>query len=197
MNASLTKSILLGATILTASFALPQAASSATCANQGLGLFTAPCTFGASDQFTFTLLSFTPTTGSTTNRTLNFSTPNTITFNKVPVSPAGSFSFSVATTSPEFFTSVSLTSQSGSFTGVSLTQPDTVNLTSIGPAVPFSSPYDFANNGLILGTFSYGSGNAGGALTFTTDVPLPLPIVGAGLAFGFTRKLRKRAKVAA
>ncbi|MFN4864837.1 MAG: hypothetical protein ACK5GZ_00735 [Cyanobium sp.] len=30
--------------------------------------------------------------------------------------------------------------------------------------------------------------------TFTTDVPLPLPIVGAGLAFGFTRKLRQRAK---
>jgi hypothetical protein len=29
---------------------------------------------------------------------------------------------------------------------------------------------------------------------FTTDVPLPLPIVGAGLAFGFTRKLRQRAK---
>jgi hypothetical protein len=29
---------------------------------------------------------------------------------------------------------------------------------------------------------------------FTTDVPLPLPIVGAGFAFGFTRKLRQRAK---
>lgn len=30
---------------------------------------------------------------------------------------------------------------------------------------------------------------------FTTDVPLPLPIVGAGFAFGFTRKLRQRAKL--
>jgi hypothetical protein len=29
---------------------------------------------------------------------------------------------------------------------------------------------------------------------FTTDVPLPLPVVGAGFAFGFTRKLRQRAK---
>jgi hypothetical protein len=33
--------------------------------------------------------------------------------------------------------------------------------------------------------------------TFTTDVPLPLPVVGAGLAFGFTRKLRRRAKTLA
>lgn len=31
---------------------------------------------------------------------------------------------------------------------------------------------------------------------FTTDVPLPLPVVGAGFAFGFTRKLRQRAKLA-
>lgn len=30
---------------------------------------------------------------------------------------------------------------------------------------------------------------------FTTDVPLPLPVVGAGFAFGFTRKLRQRAKL--
>jgi hypothetical protein len=32
---------------------------------------------------------------------------------------------------------------------------------------------------------------------FTSDVPVPLPVVGAGLAFGFTRKLRKRAKAVA
>lgn len=32
---------------------------------------------------------------------------------------------------------------------------------------------------------------------FTSDVPVPLPVVGAGLAFGFTRKLRKRAKALA
>jgi hypothetical protein len=30
--------------------------------------------------------------------------------------------------------------------------------------------------------------------TLIADVPVPLPVVGAGLAFGFTRRLRKRAK---
>jgi len=29
---------------------------------------------------------------------------------------------------------------------------------------------------------------------FTSDVPVPLPVVGAGLALGFTRKLRRKAK---
>jgi len=30
--------------------------------------------------------------------------------------------------------------------------------------------------------------------TFTSDIPVPLPVLGACLAFGFTRKLRRRAK---
>jgi hypothetical protein len=39
-----------------------------------------------------------------------------------------------------------------------------------------------------------GNNLTGLSTTLIADVPVPLPVVGAGLAFGFTRRLRKRAK---
>jgi len=198
MKPSITKGILIGATLLTAPFALPQAASSTSCTFGTLASFTAPCTFGANDEFTFTLGAV---TGTGSGRTLDFSNLNTIDFAKTfAAGSSGSFQFTIAATSPEFFTSASLVDITGSMVGagrgIFLTQPDVVNLTSINLSAPFSFPFTFANNGVMQGTFNYGPTSGGASLTFTTDVPLPLPIVGAGLAFGFTRKLRNRAKLA-
>jgi hypothetical protein len=55
-------------------------------------------------------------------------------------------------------------------------------------------------NHLANGTYTLTWDKTGGGnlttlnTTLIADVPVPLPVVGAGLAFGFTRRLRKRAK---
>ena len=55
-------------------------------------------------------------------------------------------------------------------------------------------------NHLANGTYTLAWDKTGGgnlsalSTTLIADVPVPLPVVGAGLAFGFTRRLRKRAK---
>jgi hypothetical protein len=52
-----------------------------------------------------------------------------------------------------------------------------------------------ANGTYTLAWDKTGGGNlVGFSTTIIADVPVPLPVVGAGLAFGFTRRLRKRAK---
>jgi hypothetical protein len=52
-----------------------------------------------------------------------------------------------------------------------------------------------ANGSYTLAWNKTGGGNLNSVgTTFIADVPVPLPVVGAGLAFGFTRRLRKRAK---
>ena len=41
--------------------------------------------------------------------------------------------------------------------------------------------------------FTYNNSNSGAeTVAFTTGVPGPLPLIGAGMAFGFSRKLRAR-----
>jgi hypothetical protein len=101
---------------------------------------------------------------------------------------AGSFDFTVTADSGRFFTS------SDFILGSNISSVTSPFFTFTADGDSWTAP----NNSItsISGTYSYNNTapNSISSIAFVTDVPVPLPIVGAGLAFGFTRNLRKRAK---
>jgi len=189
MSPIFTKGLLKGAALAVAGAAALGAGSafaappSACTTNVQFGSLSNPCTFG---DFTYTFSNF---TGSASAATAAFaSTGFGTTFLGADVT-GSTFDFTVATTAPRFFTSATLVNGIGdSFITPALLP---------GTYAPFtvssiSGTYTLDSNLITTGFFG-----SQGTVSFTTDVPVPLPIVGAGLAFGFTRKLRKRAKSAA
>jgi hypothetical protein len=195
MSSISTKGLLKGAALAIAGAATLGAGSafaSAPCptAFTSFGSLPSSCTFGVGNNFTFTLNSQAAPQGQI--RFFTVTDPNRF---RVTTSPgaAGSFNFSLTSTAPEFFTSFTVSNPrltpAATLTG---TVPEAFTLTSPGTYfTPF--PNNFANNGILTADYSF-IANSTTDLLFTTDVPVPLPVVGAGLAFGFTRKLRKRAK---
>jgi hypothetical protein len=106
--------------------------------------------------------------------------------------PAGSFEFTV-TAAPGSFFNFSDFILGSNISSVTITSPASLfTFDSTGDA--WIAPDGSVTS--ITGTYAYGSTGplSISSLKFTTDVPVPLPVVGAGLAFGFTRNLRKRAK---
>jgi len=67
--------------------------------------------------------------------------------------------------------------------------PDCTSLNQVFTTVAVAIGYNYS----VVGNNANRPNSLSGV--FTTDVPLPLPVVGAGFAFGFTRKLRQRAKL--
>jgi hypothetical protein len=103
----------------------------------------------------------------------------------------GSYTFDVSLTDPSRFFSSAVTNIFGA---------GSTTIEGTGISTPASS-VSFNAFDITFGTFTTNyeaTGTSftafGSNTTFTTDVPLPLPVVGAGLAFGFTRKLRKHSK---
>lgn len=90
-------------------------------------------------------------------------------------------------------------------TSFTFAQPFTLaqafNASASGSTVTAGGATDNQNDGFVVqmqGTYSsigfnYNNSNAGAeTVAFTTGVPGPLPLMGAGMAFGFSRKLRAR-----
>ncbi len=94
---------------------------------------------------------------------------------------AGSFNFTVTAAPNTFFSSGAFSNTFGAN-----------NVTLVGLTTNFTNAATALTS--ISGTYTYGANPSFSSMNFTTDVPVPLPVVGAGLAFGFTRNLRKRAK---
>ena len=107
---------------------------------------------------------------------------------QIGAQPGGSFNFT-ATANPGFF----FTSSTFSL-GTNISAVTTPFFTFSTDGDTFAFPD--ASTTVISGVYTYAATPplSISSLTFTTDVPVPLPVVGAGLAFGFTRNLRKRAK---
>jgi hypothetical protein len=198
MNPVSTKGLLkVAALAIAGAAALGAGSANATaCANGTLGNLASGCTFNG---LTLTLSNI----GDAEDQ-INFTTtPGFFRINPANSGDGSSFTFTLTAPNPEFITGFEFRGPGGTVAGttpdffsVSSSGPANVN---IGPGTVFSFPYNNiafnnANYGTIIGTYTYSSANTAlGA--FTTDVPLPLPIVGAGLAFRFTRKLRSRAKL--
>jgi hypothetical protein len=176
-----TKGILAGAVVATGGLFvtnLPSAVA-APCVAAPLGSFATPCT--TEEGFTLSLAGITPTPPSvntffgTGTDAGEFGVSN---FSAV----AGSFTFTITAAPNTFFSS-------GSFN-------DTLGINSAildgGLATNFTNTDTSLTQ--ITGTYNFGANPSFSSLNFTTEVPVPLPVVGAGLAFGFTRNLRKRAK---
>jgi hypothetical protein len=191
MSSITTKGLLKGAALAIAGAATLGAGSafaSAACPTgfTSFGSFPASCSFGVGNNFTFTLNSASAPEGE-----IRFFTGSNA-FRVADASEggeAGTFNFSLTSTAPEFFTSFTLANPGADLTG---TVPEAFTLTSPGTYSTLF-PFNFANNGTLTADYSFAA-DSNTTLSFTTDVPVPLPVVGAGLAFGFTRKLRKRAK---
>jgi hypothetical protein len=179
-----------GAAALGAGSVLASPPPPPACVTGVLGTFATntPCSFGT---YIFTLNSV--STSSLNPSTLQFfGAGNGFGVANSDFQGSGSINFTVQTQAPEFFTGASLNTGLGANTLIS-TVP-TFSLTS-----PGSTSFDpFAVTSISNATYTFVSNGDefNSRLTFTSDVPVPLPIVGAGLAFGFTRKLRKRAKLA-
>jgi hypothetical protein len=103
--------------------------------------------------------------------------------NSFSTTPA-TFDFTV-TANPGFFFTQSSFVSGNALTGVTFISP-AISLVP-GDTIGFGG-----GETSISGTYTYFDSPS--TLSFVTDVPVPLPVVGAGMAFGFTRRLRKRAK---
>jgi len=141
--------------------------------------------------------------------TINFSPDRVVSI------PSGLFTYDVALAGGETFNQAQ-SNITGSTLGITPSNfSTTLNATGLSPAAvantvtnpsaasSFSSGISFAS---FSQTFDFTFGAAGGYLSnlgasFTTttsqSVPGPLPVLGAGAAFGFSRKLRKRIKQSA
>jgi hypothetical protein len=185
-----TKGLLKGAALAVAGAAALGAGSAfaapptACVTGATFGTLSSPCTFG---DFTYTFSNF---TGSASGAQSAFTASGFGASILGSDATGSTFDFTVSTTSPRFFTSSSFTNGIGDSSITSVpTVPDSYDPFTV---TSVSGTYTFDSNLISPGFFG-----SQGTTTFTTDVPVPLPIVGAGLAFGFTRKLRKRAKTVA
>ena len=131
------------------------------------------------------------------NLFVNLNRVNSVLANQLPQS--GSISFTATINNGNFFTgynetgAIALAGSQGSFgiagSGIasdSALFQDDVLLS--GLSAPITSGTYTLDWNFTAGTYT------GYQATFTTDIPVPLPFIGAGLALGFTRNLRKRAK---
>ncbi|MCS5691558.1 hypothetical protein NZK33_06115 [Cyanobium sp. FGCU-6] len=119
-----------------------------------------------------------------------------------------SFSYTVSVAAPStkfiesFRTSASASTVGGAVFNKSLTtaqtaSPQTVSYTNTttGPASPLADLSPAVSSAVFTSTLVVTSGTVNqftDSLVQTTDVPGPLPILGAGVAFGFSRNLRRR-----
>lgn len=184
-----TKGILAGAVLASAgALALGTTpAQAAACASTStIGTFASPCELKG---FSLKINSF-------TDPTLTIQTSGTddgfFGLAQIGTKAAGNFNFTVTALPNTFFNFSDFILGSNVSSVVAL------------PFFTFDSTGDQwtnTNNSItsITGVYNYNSTGplSISSLKFTTEVPVPLPVVGAGLAFGFTRNLRKRAKSAA
>lgn len=163
------------------------------------------CTGGTVNGFTFSNISLTGLGG--TSGFLNFTTDVAaaplskvvVAFNRTtgttgaPVN--GALTFNVQKPFLIGYEATSVSGGTGTF-GFSGTNTPTVSGVSFGNEIDGIINLPLASTGTYSLTWNKtGGGNLlGASTTIVADVPVPLPVVGAGLAFGFTRRLRKRAK---
>jgi hypothetical protein len=180
-----TKGILAGAVLATAGsiVTITTPAQAAPCAtNATLGTLATPCELNG----------FSLTITSSTDPTLGIQTSGIgdgfFGISQIGTKSPGSFNFTVTAAPNTYF------NFSDFILGTNISSVTT-------PLFSFSASgnnWTNANTAItsISGVYSYASTGpmSISSLKFTTQVPVPLPIVGAGLAFGFTRNLRKRAK---
>jgi hypothetical protein len=183
-----TKGILAGAVLASAgtlAISATPAQAAACAANATIGTLTTPCD----------LLGFTLQITSFTDATVGIQTSGDADgffgIGQIGSKPAGSFDFTVTAAPNSFF----------DFSDFLLSGPPGQPSSVTTPFFSFTANGDsFTNTSTSLtsisGTYSYAPTGplSISSLKFTTEVPVPLPVVGAGLAFGFTRNLRKRAK---
>jgi hypothetical protein len=185
MSPITTKGILAGAVLAAAgtlaiSTTPAQAAACAT--NATIGSLATPCDLKG---FTLAINSFTD--GSIGIQTSGDS-DGFFGIVQIGSKPAGSFDFTVTAAPGSFFNF----SDFILFANISSISTSLFTFDSDGDA--WNAPNVSVTS--IQGTYLYNSTGPASvsSIKFTTDVPVPLPVVGAGLAFGFTRNLRKRAK---
>jgi hypothetical protein len=199
MSPIFTKGLLKGAALAVAgaaalgagsAFAGPPTACSTSYTS--LGSLSTPCTFGAGGNLLFTVTALTTVDPLTDIRF--FASGSSLNgFQISTQDDAAQFNYTVSTINNQFFTGLSLVGVGGITSGTAIGGS---SFSQAGPGTfNFTTPplFSDATFGTLNGTFDIASTSAP-VLRFTTDVPVPLPVVGAGLAFGFTRKLRKRAK---
>jgi hypothetical protein len=184
MSPIFTKGLLKGAALAVAGAAAlgaGSAESAPACTTGGsFGTFATPCSLGTYDL-----------------HITSFSDPNTListdslsqTFGPTGINrPAGSFNFTVTANQPGGFFTFSDLLVTG---GVSSVTTPFFTFNATGDS--WTAPNTLITS--ISGVYTYDAAPLSiSSLKFSTDVPVPLPVVGAGLAFGFTRNLRKRAK---
>jgi hypothetical protein len=191
------KGLLKGAALAVASAAALGAGNAiaipASCTTTTLGSFSGPCVFG---NYQLTISSF---DSSLADTFLQFGGPGSatdpstrfFTLSNGDFAGTGSLTFSLSVVDPSsFFTSAGLNAGLG-----------TNSVTSTAPVFSLTSPSSTTFNAFDITSITNATYSLDGTgdqfntrFTVTSDVPVPLPVVGAGLAFGFTRKLRKRAQ---
>jgi hypothetical protein len=208
MSLTFTKGLLKGAALAVAGAAALGAGSAKADFSCTVTLGTlGACTGGMVNGFTFSNISLTGIGGA--NGLLEFNTDVAAApLSKVVVAFSrnssnvgvvnGALTFNVQKPFLIGYEATSVTGGTGTF-GFSGTNTPTVSGVSFGNEI----------NGIInaplasTGTYSLVWNKTGATNIFNAtttivadvaDVPVPLPVVGAGLAFGFTRRLRKRAK---
>jgi hypothetical protein len=197
MSPTFTKGLLKGAALAVAGAAALGAGNAIAvpdpCTSTTLGSFGGTCVFG---NYQLTVSAFDPSLSDTF---LQFGGPGTatdpstrfFTLANGDFTGTGSLTFSVSVVDPSsFLTSAALNQGLG-----------TNSVTSNTPVFSLTNPSSTTFNAFEVTSITGATYSLDGTgeqfntrFTVTSDVPVPLPVVGAGLAFGFTRKLRKRAK---
>ena len=150
---------------------------------QGGQFTTAPSTYSATSTplFKFNNVSASAFSGSPSNITLTGNPVTTAGLTTLPASGMYSGSFNMIDTSPASMTPTTIQSYFAGAPTVSVFNGNFMTSVAGGGGI-------FGNNLTVSGplylTYKYDDG--------TAPAPGPLPIVGAGLAFGFSRKLRRR-----
>ena len=134
----------------------------------------------------------------------------TLQFNLTPPQlglKAGLFDYTVAIVNPSLAAGFTMKDYYANATGggdgftTSVTATSSIAPPSVSPPVPGNKV--FFNSGVTSSTFAQswsapvGATIASFGVTLDQQVPGPLPLLGAGAAFGFSRKLRRRIKQAA
>ena len=204
MSPTFTKGLLKGAALAVASAAALGAGSAKAdfACSVSLGAL-GTCTGGTVNGFAISNISLTGL--GNLNGFLNFTTEAstapltkfTAAFNRTSGSSGtavnGALSFDVSKNLLIGYEGTQVSGGQGTF-GFSGTNINTVSGVGFGNDI-FGNINNVTNGTYTLAWNKTGGGNLTGlSTTLIADVPVPLPVVGAGLAFGFTRRLRKRAK---